>query len=108
MQIYNGKRWKFYNVNLRLGTDGFLVMQMFIMGIDGYIIMQNCEDGLYKGLIVSCFLLLFKLAHIQLNNPWAGAMGRHVPPNAAPSPGDLDQWVCSAKTAELIEMPFGA
>ena len=44
MQIYNGKRWMFYNVNFRLGTDGFLVMQMFVMGIDGYIIMQNCQD----------------------------------------------------------------
>jgi len=33
MQIYNGKRWNFYSVNF---------VHIFIMGIDGSVIMQHC------------------------------------------------------------------
>jgi len=42
MLIYNEKRWISYNVNCTTGTDGSVVIQIFIMGIDGDTIMQNC------------------------------------------------------------------
>jgi len=44
MQIYNEKRCISHKVNFTMGRDGSLVMQIFIMGIDGCIIIQDCRE----------------------------------------------------------------
>ena len=48
MQIHRRKLIS-YNVNFTLVRDGSLLMQIFIIGIDGSIILQNCSDRMDYG-----------------------------------------------------------
>jgi len=61
-------------------------MHIFIMGIDGSIIVQNCEDRMdyIMGLIFSCF---YRLADIKLNDLWQGRWAYTCPRKIACSRG---------------------
>jgi len=58
MQIYNGKRWLSCNANFTIKRGGSLVMQLFVIGTDGSIIMQNCRDRI--DYIRGCFAHAFR------------------------------------------------
>jgi len=87
-----------------MGRDGSFVMQIFIIGIDRSIIIQNCWDRMEYTKVA--FLMLLEACRYTMEWSVFGGNGLPHVTRKLPLSVGLDQWVGSAKTAGLIEMPF--